>query len=427
MSRSTIMRTILSLLNCVRANTIFLAFFIVALSTSLPGLGQAADPTHKTFTVVIDPGHGGKDPGALGKTSKEKDIALAIAKKTGDYISRLMNDVNVLYTRKTDEFIDLSVRANIATESKADLFLSIHVNGNNNSSIYGAETYVMGPSKSERNFELAQKENSVINFEEGHETTYDFDPNDPASYIMFSTVQNTFLNQSLLMASQIQDQLRIRAQRKDGGVRQGPFLVLWRTTMPSVLVETGYISNKEEEKYLNTDYGQDVIASAIYRAFRNFKEETLARTEILAAKIEDKNIEALENHKTNATFIKNGQTKVGVVAIEEPSTPISKTQKEEDKKSPAVNNSGGLIFRVQVIASPDPIPPGSPQFKKVSNLEEIQMDGYYKYMSAPVKTYSQSQELRKELKTKFPGAFVVAFLDGNKIPLQEGISMDKLK
>jgi len=420
------MRTILSLLNCVGRHTISAAFGIIMFTFSVSGQSPSPDPGGKTFTIVIDAGHGGKDPGAVGKTSREKDIALSIAKKTGTYISSLMSDVNVIYTRTKDVFIPVHERATFANRNKADLFLSIHVNGNDRSSVSGAETYVMGPSKSEGNLELAKKENSVILLEDDNEANYEgFNPNDPASYIMFSVSQYAYLNQSLLMASEVQDQLRIRAKRKDGGVRQGPFLVLWKTTMPSVLIETGYISNAEEEKYLKTDYGQDVIASAIYRAFRNYKEDYEDKNAALAS--ESKLTDNKENTDKQVSIAELAGNSGKNEAEAETNKEASNIQPPETEEVARTESSDGLVFRVQVMASQKRIPKGSKHFKGVSNLEELQMEGYYKYMTPPVETYPQSQKLKRELEDKFPGIFVVAFLNGKKIPLPEAIRLDKEK
>lgn len=413
--------------HCARGSLIALHLLAIILMIPVTSFSQGVPKPEKTFTVVIDPGHGGKDPGAIGKVSREKDLALAIATKTGGYISSLMEDVEVIYTRTMDEYIDLYRRADIARENKADLFVSIHVNANDNPSIYGSETYVMGQSKSERNLELAIKENSVIMFEENQDKYQGFDPNDPADYIKFSLYQNTFINQSLLMASQVQDQLRIRAKRKDGGVRQGPFLVLWRTTMPSVLIETGYISNREEEKYLNTEYGQDIIASAIYRAFRNYKEETEARTAIENT-LADKNTTSVDESSEPAgasgvlTDRKNLNS-IGQLAEEKKAE--EKTVADSGDSSTASANDGKLYFRVQVMASRKQIPEGSSHFKGQKDLEEFYIDGYYKYMTQPIDGYSESQDLRKKLDDKFPGAFIIAYLNGKIIPLKEAVKLEK--
>lgn len=224
--------------------------------------------------VVIDAGHGGKDPGAQGKHSDEKDITLAVALKVGHYLEQNVDNVKVIYTRKTDVFVPLNERADIANRNNADLFVSIHVNSTDDKRVHGAETYVMGLHKSKDNLDIAIKENSVILLEKDYKNKYnDFDPTSPEAYIVLNLYQNEYLDMSLDLAEKIQTQFRERAKRKDLGVRQAGFLVLWRTTMPSVLIEIGFISNPTEERYLNSQYGQDIIASAIYRAIRDYLKE----------------------------------------------------------------------------------------------------------------------------------------------------------
>lgn len=224
--------------------------------------------------VVIDAGHGGKDPGTLGQNSKEKDIALSIALKVGNYLSNNTEKIKVIYTRKTDTFIPLYQRARIANRAKADLFISIHVNWIANKSIVGTETYVMELHKSDKNLEIVKTENSVILYEKNYKNQYfGFEPDSPETYIVLSLYQNAFIDMSLNLAEKIQQQFSEKANRGSLGVKQAPFLVLWQTTMPSVLTEVGFISNKEEEIYLNTQYGQDLIASAIYRAIKDYFNE----------------------------------------------------------------------------------------------------------------------------------------------------------
>ncbi len=231
-------------------------------------------PGIKCRAVVIDPGHGGKDPGALGKHIREKDVVLAIGLKLGKYIEENFEDVKVIYTRSTDVFIPLHDRADIANKNKADLFISIHANSLPGSSATGTETFVMGEYKNSSNLEVAKKENAVITLEDNYTTRYEgFDPNSDDSYIVFSLLQKTYLYQSLEFAGFIQQQFRERAGRIDRGVKMAGFLVLWKTTMPSVLVETGFLTSSGEESFLGSDQGQDYIASAIYRAFKAYKEK----------------------------------------------------------------------------------------------------------------------------------------------------------
>ncbi len=230
---------------------------------------------NKVKKIVIDAGHGGHDPGTHGVFSKEKVLALAIAKKTGQYIKENIKGVEVIYTRDNDSFIELEERAQIANRNGADLFISIHCNAlPQNPKVYGTETYVMGLHKSEQNLQVAKRENSVIFLEENYEETYgDFDPESADSHILFSLYQTAYLHNSLELAAKIEDQFKKRAGRRSLGVKQAGFWVLWRTSMPSVLVETGYLTNEKEEKDLNDKLKQDYIASGIFRAVRAYKEE----------------------------------------------------------------------------------------------------------------------------------------------------------
>jgi N-acetylmuramoyl-L-alanine amidase len=231
--------------------------------------------------VVIDAGHGGKDPGTHGDFSREKDLALAIARKAGQYIEENLSDVEVIYTRDNDTFIELEERAQIANRNGADLFISVHCNAlpesvssQRKSQIFGTETYVMGLHKTDGNLNVAKRENSAIYLEENYQETYgEFDPKSPDSHILFSLYQTAYLQNSLDLAARIENQFKTRAGRKSRGVMQAGFWVLWRTSMPSVLVETGYLSNPKEEKDLNNKLKQDYIASGIYRAVRDYKDE----------------------------------------------------------------------------------------------------------------------------------------------------------
>ena len=225
-------------------------------------------------TVVIDPGHGGKDPGCVFGTMYEKDIALDISLELGRIIKDNLPDVKVIYTRDKDEFIGLFERAEIANKSNANVFISIHVNANANTAAIGTETWVMGLHKSDANLKQAVRENSVIYLEDNYVEKYDgFDPNSPEAFIIFSLYQDAFLEQSLNLADKIENEFVNRVQRKSRGVKQAGFLVLWKTSMPSVLVETGFISNKEDRDFISSKTGQVYLASAIFRAFRDFKKE----------------------------------------------------------------------------------------------------------------------------------------------------------
>lgn len=224
--------------------------------------------------MVIDAGHGGHDSGTRGKKTLEKDVALKIALKLGNHIQKNIPGVKVIYTRKDDRYIALDERANIANKNKADLFICIHANSIPGGKAYGTETYVMGLHKDQSNFDVAKRENSVILMDENYEERYEgFDPNSPESYILFSLTQSAYQESSLLFAQKIEDQFKRRVGRVSRGVKQAGFMVLWRTTMPSVLIETGFLSHSNEEQFLAGETGQELIASGIYRAFKEYKNE----------------------------------------------------------------------------------------------------------------------------------------------------------
>lgn len=334
------------------------------------GEGVQPQGTNRVWKVVIDPGHGGKDPGALGTISKEKDIVLGVGLKLGKYISENFNDVEVIYTRTTDQFIELDRRADIANKAKADLFISLHANSWKNRSILGSETYVMGLHTDEKNLQVAMKENAVITFEEDYTTKYEgYDPDSPESFIVFSLVQNTYLEQSLNFAAYVQDQFRERAKRVDRGVKQAGFLVLWYTTMPSVLVEIGFISNAAEEQYLLSDAGQDYIASAIFRAFRDYK-----------------------------------------IAVE---------NRSDFSRSP--RESSSILFMVQVLASRKPVPLDADQFSGFEPVNEFKTDNLYKYAVGNESSYDGIMKYIQKVKSRFNDSFIIAVENGKIIPLNEAL------
>jgi len=344
--------------------------------------GLKAQKGSKIKTVVIDAGHGGKDPGALGKRSKEKDIALAIALKTGNYIKKYLPDVKVIFTRADDRFIPLHQRADIANKNNADFFISIHCNANNNPSASGSETYTMGLHKNEANLSTAMLENAAILFEEDAEEQYGgFDANSTESYIQFTLFQNTYLEESNLLASYIQDQFKNRVGRRDRGVHQAGFLVLWQTAMPGVLVELGFISNPGEEKFLLSEEGQSYMASAIYRAFKQYKLE-----------FEDEN-------------------------------KPKETQTEVDK--PAISDID-LSFRVQFYTKKELIELSDARFNGLSELDVYHHNGLYKYTTGKFNSFEEAHAFIPSVnKQGFEGAFVVAFKEGKRIPIDEARSLEK--
>ena len=359
--------------------------------------GQMApdENMYKVRTVVIDAGHGGKDPGAVSGGVLEKDIALSIALKTGAYIQENLPDVKVIYTRKDDNFVELHRRAGIANEAQADLFISIHCNANQSSKPYGTETYVMGLHKSQANLEVAKKENAAILLEEDYESEYEgYDPNLPENTIIFSLFQNAHLNQSLVMASMVEDQFRERVKRHDRGVKQAGFLVLYRTTMPGVLIETGFLTNPAERKFLNTEQGQAYIASAIYRAFKNYKE-----------------IQEEENNRVSDAFAEVVAENINI----EDSETVQEVV-EEILTPPAAE----IYFSIQFLSSKHEKSLDAVEFRGINDLRMYQHMGLYKYTSGEFATFEQAQQhINNVIAKGFKDAFVVAFRNGERIKTSE--------
>ena len=236
--------------------------------------GPEAPLSRGVRVVVIDAGHGGKDPGCHGKKAIEKDITLKVALQLGRLVKENLKDVKVIYTRRTNTFVELHDRAEIANKNHADIFISIHCNSSP-LPVSGSETYIMGLHTSEANLDVAKRENSVILKEDNYLKKYDgFDPKSPLAHIIFSNMQNAFLARSLRLAEEVEHQFKERMGRQSRGVRQAGFIVLWKTAMPSVLVEIGYLTDKKDEKYLRSEKGQVYVASAIYRALKAYKKET---------------------------------------------------------------------------------------------------------------------------------------------------------
>jgi N-acetylmuramoyl-L-alanine amidase len=248
--------------------------FIIAIPFLFGGFipDETMMPAFRMRKIVLDAGHGGRDPGNLGSKSREKDINLAVTLLVGKYIKENMPDVEVIYTRNDDSFPELKKRPMIANNNKADLFVSIHSNSAPNKSAFGTETFVMGTKHFEANFDIVKKENSVILLEDNYKEEYEgFDPTSPESYMLFNLTQKAYIGNSIALAENIETQFRDKVGRKSRGVKHGPFYVLWTPSMPSVLVELGFLSNSVEEQFLMSKEGQEYMASAIYRSIRDYK------------------------------------------------------------------------------------------------------------------------------------------------------------
>jgi len=391
-------------------------------------------PVFAIKTIVIDAGHGGKDPGCHGAKYKEKDIALAVALKFGKYIEENMKDVKVVYTRKTDIFPSLQERANIANKAKADLFISIHCNSACyrdkklkkdicNNDAHGAETYVMGIKNEKGKMDVAQRENSTILLEDDYIKKYEgFDPNSDESYIIMSMFNDSYVDQSLNFASKVQKQYSEKIGRKDKGVKRASLLVLWKSYMPSVLTEIGFLTNPSEEQFLGSSKGQDYIASGLFRAFREYKDEIegvtkkyddafekqekykMSKEDSLELKDMSKNITSV--NKTEGDTLKDDPIELEVV---------KKDNEEKDKNK----SESPIIYKVQITSSDKPIALNSDKFAGVEKPGEYIDKGIYKYTSGECKSQSDASKLQAVLrKNGFKDAFVIAMQDGKRIPLK---------
>lgn len=357
-------------------------------------------------TVVIDPGHGGHDSGCLGASSNEKNVALAVSLKLGKLIEESFPEVKVLYTRKTDVFIELHRRAQIANQAKADLFICIHCNAGPKTA-YGSETFVMGLHKTNENLDVAKRENSVILKEDNYEKKYDgFDPNSAEANIIFSMFQNAFLEQSLYFASRVQHEFKNYAHRHDRGVKQAGFLVLYKTAMPSVLIETGFLTNADEEKYLNSAEGQEKIASSILNAFQSYKNWIEGK----------KGAFVQEEKKEEEKLDKKTETTENVVPVA-----YADVKKQNNE---AVAES--ICFRVQILSSNDKIPLNSPRFKGNKDVWFYATDALIKYTVGKTISFEEALEIQEKLKAQgFNDAFIVAFENDERIAVD--LARKKLK
>lgn len=408
----------------MKLRTNLLLLLLVIYSIQVAHSQSKGDFFGKLRTVVIDAGHGGKDKGCLGSESYEKDVALAIALKLGGYLEETYADLNVIYTRKTDVFVELQDRASIANKAKADLFICIHANAGG-SSAYGTETFVMGDAKSESNMKAAQRENSVILMEDNYETKYgDFDPNSPASYIIFTFSSKAHQAQSISFAEKIQGQFRERVGRKDRGVKTAGFLVLHQTTMPSVLIETGFLTNKNEERFLTSDQGQDYLASAIYRAFKEYKREV----ESVSQSIVDDSIEEdakLDEPKPEEKKVEPVK-KESEKATSEFKKVAAEMRKGSNDKSAERSTQEGLLFKVQIATSTNDVKPIPENFKGLEDVEFYEAGGLFRYTYGSEKTWEAANELQKKVKESgYEDSFVVAFHNGKRIAVGEAVKLLK--
>ena len=346
-------------------------------------------------TVVLDAGHGGKDPGTLGTKRYaiyEKDIALDVSLILGGYIEEYFPEVKVIYTRKTDRFLELWERTELANKKNADLFISIHCDGFKNSDANGSSVFVMGMSKLKANMDVAIRENSVMYLEDNFKEKYDgFDPKSAESYIVFSLMQNIYLDQSISFAKQLNKQFLERANSKSRGVKQAPFYVISRVNMPSVLVELGFLTNPTEEDFLHSEDGQVYMASAIFRAFKEYK----LQTDGISVDLEEKK-----------------------------SDEINVNEKQEEKKEEVIaeDKNEEIVYKIQLGTYLESM--------KSSNLfsglevEEVKSNGTFKYLIYATSNKKQADKLKIKYRLgKFPGAFIIAFHKGNQISVKEALDL----
>lgn len=404
----------------------FLILLFTVLISGKSYLSASSGNSSKALVVVIDPGHGGKDPGAVSRGIREKDVVLGIGLKLGKYINDNYPDVKVVFTRNTDVFVPLIDRSKIANKNKADLFISLHANHCGTPAIRGTETFVLGLHRSEDNLEVAKKENSVILLEEDYTTTYEgFDPNLSESYIMFELVQDLYLDQSLTFADAIQNQFKSRLSTSNRGVKQAGFLVLRQSSMPSVLIETGFLSNSAEAGYLASEEGQNNLALSIFEAFRKFKSRNsgsgnqvvagnqAAGSTTVPQKQEQKSTEKQELKKPESA--KTADSTVKTVAANK------KTEAKSEITQAAVplpNNlptDSNIYYSVQIGANTTPVEPVAANFKGLKEVRREKTDKYYRYYIGKENSIEKITPLWQQIKLKFPQAFIVSFTDGKRI------------
>lgn len=385
------------------------------------------------FTVVIDPGHGGKDVGAVGAISNEKSINLNIALALGNLIERNLSDVRVIYTRKTDVFISLKGRAEIANRAKADLFISVHTNSvpPTKTPPQGFQVYTLGMHRAKDNLDVAMRENSVISLEKGYEKTYQgFDPNSSESYIMFEILQSANMEKSVELARLIQRSVCSKANRNDKGVHQAGFLVLRETSMPSCLIELGFITSNEEEQFLNSSRGIDLMARGIYEAFVEYKNIYDGKVTI-PYRPSTKNQLPIENvlgRLSNNTKTPAEQVEMPkrIKVVTQPlttQTPTVKHQRNREERHTSLDEASASIplFKIQIFAINRELSLDSELFKGYKNIS-FEVDGsLHKYMIGANEDYYEILRLKEELKQEFPEAFVVAFKNGQRVNTGEAV------
>ncbi|MCD8296120.1 MAG: N-acetylmuramoyl-L-alanine amidase [Prevotella sp.] len=372
----------------------------------------------KQFTLVIDAGHGGNDVGAKGSFSYEKNINLKVALAFGRYVEKNCSDVRVIYTRKTDVFIPLHERASIANKNNADVFISIHTNAlPAGRTARGVETYTMGMRRSDEKLSAAKRENSVIMIEKDYKEHYEgYDPNSPESTIMFEFINDQNMAQSIELAKYVQSSMCGTLGREDKGVKQDVFLVLRETSMPACLIELGFITTPDEEKFLNDNDNVEKIAKAIYQAFVQYKNKHSAGGSPVYLASSDDNGSKKNSSSSKENVEKDSKKKQGAKNEDKGEKPVKKTNssKSETKNVP--------VFKVQILAVSKPLSVGSSLLKGLEDVDSYSENGLYKYTYGASADYNEIYRLRKSILDKFPEAFIIAFKNGEKMDVNQAIS-----
>jgi N-acetylmuramoyl-L-alanine amidase len=384
-----------------RVKAVFLLVFLTVT--------QLIYSQNSKFTVTLDAGHGAHDYGAVYSGRIEKNIALAVVLKVGAILEKTRK-IDVIYTRKTDVFIDLIERANIANRAKSDIFVSIHCNANKNTAADGTETYVMGLNKLASNLEVAKKENSVITKEKDYKQKYDgFDPNSPESLLGLTLMQEEFLDNSIFLASKIEEQFgKLGKKLRQGGVKQAPFMVLHKAYMPRVLVEMGFISNPVEGDILNSEEGQDEIADAIANAIISYRNENFG----------DGNLPIKELKPSKRVVVKQVKD-----TITKPTT-VEKTTEAKQDELKKEDKSNGIIYKVQIGTSPKKVALESKNFKGLEPISMNELNKSFVYLYGETTDIQEAKQFLATAKSKgYTTAFIVPFKNGQKISLQEALKL----
>ncbi len=395
---------------------VIIAIFIIAAATSAL-TGQEQPGVLKK--VVIDAGHGGHDSGAVSGKLLEKDVTLAVAKKLGALITENYPDVDVIYTRKTDVYVDLDKRADIANKAKADLFISIHVNSSKGTQPSGTETFVMGVGKGKDNLDVAMRENNVITYEADYSTKYQmYEPGSVESLIMISLMQYAYQEQSLTMAGIVQEQYR-KAKFPNRGVKQAGFLVLWFTSMPSILTELGFIGNASDQKMLTSEVGQNRYARSLFNSFSLYKTRLDGKgSQIILPEDDD---DPSENAEDRSATVADGDSGTAKKPGDTPATKPAQPAKESPKAS---DTKRGVTFAVQIKSSSTKLNPGSKVFGEHSGkVSEVRVGKLYCYYVCETASYDEATKSKNDIRKTVSDAFVIAMRGGRTIPVKDAIAI----